>query len=93
VRAIVDTNLLIAALLWRGPPHRLLEQARGGALTLLSSPTLLAELQEVLAREKFSAIFARAHLSRELAFEQLQQLIVLVEAPPLAVPVCRFNLR
>jgi putative PIN family toxin of toxin-antitoxin system len=46
-------------------------------------------LQEVLAREKFSAIFARAHLSRELAFEQLQQLIVLVEAPPLAVPVCR----
>ena len=89
MRAIVDTNLLIAALLWRGLPHRLLEQARGGALTLISSPTLLAELQDVLAREKFSAIFARARLSRELAFEQLQQLIVLVEAPPLAVPVCR----
>ncbi len=89
MRAIVDTNLLIAALLWRGPPHRLLEQARSGTLTLVSSPALLAELQDVLAREKFRAIFARAGLAREQAFEQLQQLIVLVEAPPLAVPVCR----
>jgi len=89
VRAIVDTNLLIAAVLWRGPPHRLLEHARGGALTLVSSPTLIAELEEVLARKKFSTILARASLSREHAFAQLRQLIVIVDAPPLSVPVCR----
>jgi putative PIN family toxin of toxin-antitoxin system len=89
VRAIVDTNLLIAALLWRGPPHRLLQHARDGMLTLISSPTLLAELEEVLARKKFSAIFARTRLSHEHALGQLQQLIVLLDAPPLPVPVCR----
>jgi putative PIN family toxin of toxin-antitoxin system len=89
VRAIVDTNLLITALLWRGLPHRLLEHARAGALTLISSETLIAELKEVIARKKFSSILTRVSLSHEQAFEQLQQLIVLVDAPPLPVPVCR----
>lgn len=89
MRAIVDTNLPIAAVLWRGPPHRLPEHARGGALTLFSSPTLIAKLEEVLARQKFSTILARASLSHEHAFAQLRQLIVIVEAPPLSVPVCR----
>jgi predicted nucleic acid-binding protein len=26
VRAVIDTNVLIAALLWRGPPHALIAQ-------------------------------------------------------------------
>jgi putative PIN family toxin of toxin-antitoxin system len=89
VRAIVDTNLLIAAVLWHGLPHRLLEHARAGALTLVSSTTLIAELEEVLARGKFSSILNRVSLSHEQAFEQLQQLTVVVDAPPLLVPVCR----
>jgi uncharacterized protein len=58
VRAVIDTNVLIAGLLWRGPPHVLLEHARDGVVSLISSPTLLAELTDVLGRAKFAAILA-----------------------------------
>ena len=39
MRAVIDTNVLIAALLWRGPLHTLLEHVRAGAVSLVSSPT------------------------------------------------------
>jgi predicted nucleic acid-binding protein len=47
VRAVIDTNVLIAGLLWRAAPHALLAQVRSGSLGLVSSPVLLAELAEV----------------------------------------------
>jgi uncharacterized protein len=47
VRAAIDTNVLIAGLLWRGPPHALLEHVRAGTVSLVSSPALLAALAEV----------------------------------------------
>jgi uncharacterized protein len=53
VRAVLDTNVLRSGLFWRGAPHALIEQVRAGALTVISSPSLLAELAEVLNRPKF----------------------------------------
>jgi putative PIN family toxin of toxin-antitoxin system len=82
VRAVVDTNVLLAALLWRGPPHALLQHARSGALTLLSSPALLAELAEVLGRSKFDAILERTATSREHELAQLRRLAEVMEPPP-----------
>jgi predicted nucleic acid-binding protein len=52
-------NVLIAALLWHGPSHALLAQARTGSLGLVSSPALLAELADVLGRSRFDAIRKR----------------------------------
>ena len=48
VRAVIDTNVLLAGLLWRGPPHALLEQVRAGTVSLVSSPALPAELADVI---------------------------------------------
>ena len=48
MRAVIDTNVLLSVLLWHGPPHALLEQARNGMVTLISSPALLAELPGLL---------------------------------------------
>jgi putative PIN family toxin of toxin-antitoxin system len=53
VRAVIDTNVLLSGLLWPGKSHVLIEQIRTGALTLVSSPALLAELADVAARSKF----------------------------------------
>jgi predicted nucleic acid-binding protein len=50
VRAVVDTNVLVSGLFWRGKPDEVIEQVRAGALSLISSPGLLAELAEVLNR-------------------------------------------
>ena len=89
MRAVIDTNVLIAALLWRGPPHALLEQLRAGTMTLVSSPALLAELAEVIGRAKFDAILVQSNTSRERALAEVRQLADVVEPLPLAHPVCR----
>jgi uncharacterized protein len=89
MRAVLDTNVLLAGLLWRGPPYALLEQVRSGALTFISSPELLAELAEVLARPKFDAIVSRSQSSREQMLVQVRMLAEVMEPPPLPQPVCR----
>lgn len=48
---VLDTNVVVAALLWDGIPRRLLERIAGDPrLTLASSPQLLAELTRVLTK-------------------------------------------
>lgn len=89
VRVILDTNVLLAGLLWRGPPHVLLELARRGTLRLISSSALLTELVEVIQRPKFDAILARSGTSRDHLPQELQQLVEVIEPHPLREPVCR----
>lgn len=89
MRAVIDTNVLLAGLLWRGPPYALLEQVRSGELTFISSPELLAELAEVLARPKFDAIVKRSNSSREQMLLQVRMLAEVIDPPPLIKPVCR----
>ncbi len=89
MRAVLDTNVILSGLLWRGAPHTLLELARSGTLTLISSPTLLAELAEVVSRPKFDLILARSNTSREHLLAQVQELAELVVPEPLPQPVCR----
>lgn len=89
MRAVIDTNVLLSGLLWRGPAHALLEQVRNGSVTFLSSPALLAELADVLARPKFDAILSRSNSSREQMLAQVRILAELTEPPPLPKSVCR----
>jgi len=51
VRIVLDTNVTLSALLWRGMPYRLLEAIRQrGDVQLISSAALLEELADVLTR-------------------------------------------
>ena len=53
-RAVLDTNVLVSALITpAGASARLLVELRAGAFELVVSPALLAELREVLHRERF----------------------------------------
>lgn len=54
VRVVADTNTVVSAFLWGGPPAAVLAAAREGRITLFISPLLLAELEDVLSREKFA---------------------------------------
>lgn len=89
MRAIIDTNVFIAGLLWRGSPHVLLEHARAGMLAVISSSTLIAELEDVLGRAKFAAIFSKTSTSLERTIAEVRQLAELIDPPPLERPVCR----
>lgn len=54
LRVVADTSVLVSAVLARaGPPARIVDRWREGALDLLVSPRLLAELESVLLRPKF----------------------------------------
>ncbi|HEY0783255.1 MAG TPA: putative toxin-antitoxin system toxin component, PIN family [Thermoanaerobaculia bacterium] len=89
MRIVVDTNVLLSGLLWRGAPHSLLERARDGDVTLVSSPALLAELAEVLERPQFESILARSHTSLERSVAEVQTLSEVVAPSPLPAPVSR----
>ena len=89
MRAVIDTNVLIAGLLWRGPPHAMLEHVRAGTVSLVISPALLAELADVISRAKFDAILTKTNTSRERSLADLRRLAEVLEPPPLPQPVCR----
>lgn len=60
MRLVLDTNVVLSALLWRGTPYRLVEAIRRRADTMrvFSSEALLSELADVLNRP---------HLTKPLA--------------------------
>jgi putative PIN family toxin of toxin-antitoxin system len=81
--------VLLAGLLWHGPPHALLEQVRAGTVSLVSSPVLLAELADVIGRAKFDAILTRTNTSRERSLAEVRRLAEVIDPPALPQPVCR----
>lgn len=89
VRAVVDTNVLLSGLLWRGAPHALLGHVRNGSVSLICSPALLGELLDVLGRPKFQVVLARASVEAHQLYAELRQLSEIMEPPPLPSPVSR----
>lgn len=89
VRAVVDTNVLISGLLWRGPPYALIEKARTGTPKLVTSPELIAELERVLARPKFRIVFKRSGIDPRRLLREIARMMEVVAAPPLPRPMSR----
>jgi putative PIN family toxin of toxin-antitoxin system len=52
VRIVIDTNVWVSGLLWRGAPWELLRLAEKGSLTLCTTPEILSELADVLSYER-----------------------------------------
>jgi uncharacterized protein len=62
-RAVLDTNVLVSALISPGGPSAaLLLELRAGAFELVVSPALLSELRDVLARPKFGTYVTAAEV-------------------------------
>ena len=89
MRAVIDTNVVLSALLWGGVPGKLIDHVRDGSITFVSSPALLAELAKVMARPKFDAIFRKSQTSRTQALAYIQQLAETIDPPSLARRICR----
>lgn len=64
--AVLDTNVVIAGLLWAGPPHSLLLRATERQdIVLATSPVLMSELADTLALGRFRKRIADAATSVE----------------------------
>lgn len=47
MRVVIDTNVWVSGMLWRGLPWQLLRLAERGAVELCMAPAMLAELAEI----------------------------------------------
>jgi putative PIN family toxin of toxin-antitoxin system len=65
MRVVADANIVVSGLLWRGPPRGVLDAARKGRVRLFTSAFLLAELEDVLRREKLAKRLRQASVSPE----------------------------
>jgi putative PIN family toxin of toxin-antitoxin system len=82
---VLDTNTLVSGVISAGgPPRRLLDYARAQVFELCSSPTLLAELLDVLSREKFAVRLVQAGLTPQDIVMELRRLAHVVA--PTQVP-------
>jgi len=84
MRFVIDTNLLVSAIISTGLPRQLLDAARAGEFELCTSEVLLAELLDVLGRGKFADRLAQAGLSPKTVVDDLRGLAVVVA--PTKVP-------
>lgn len=64
LRLVLDTNIVISALLWRGVPRTLLDHAtKDQGVELYSSEAMLDELRHSLGYRKFEKRLASAEVS------------------------------
>ena len=63
---LLDTNVLVSAVLFRGASHALLQAAMRGELDLVTSEGLLDELHEVLVRKFSFSSRVAGQIRREL---------------------------
>jgi putative PIN family toxin of toxin-antitoxin system len=55
MRVVVDTNVWVSGLLWKGLPWRLLRLAEAEKVEIWATPSMLLELETVLRRPQFEA--------------------------------------
>lgn len=83
-RLLLDTNVVVGALLWRGPPWQLMEAAVQDGLELIGSPALIAELRHTLDYPKFARQLTLLQTDVTTLMNRYQAVAVLVE--PAEVP-------
>ena len=84
MRVVLDTNIVVSALVWGGMPFKLLQAATDGIIDLYTSPVLLTELREVLAREHLASRLIAQQSSIEQAIGFYGELAIRIS--PLTTP-------
>lgn len=84
MRLVLDTNVFISGVFFAGPPYEILKAWRRGKIQIVLSPKILEEYRETA--EELAAEFPDVDLTPWL--ELLTTKATVVEAAPLAAPVC-----
>jgi uncharacterized protein len=62
IRAVLDTNIIVSALLWGGVPLKVFEAARDEHFVTILTEALLSETISVLSRDKFAEQLAARNI-------------------------------
>ncbi len=89
MRVVLDTNVLVSALLWPGNPTKLIEFAADGVVQLFASKLLIEEFSDVLQRPKLAVRVAATGMSATELVQQYQRLAHRVTASKLITRISR----
>ena len=89
MRVVLDTNILVSALIWQGAPRQLLQRGVEAGVRFHTSPVLLKELRDTLHGTKLVQIQKKRMLDPAALYAAISSVLVCIDAPPLARPVCR----
>ncbi len=82
MRLVLDTNIIVSALLWFGSPRKLLELFLSVDILLFTSQPILKELRDVLSRPKLRRQISRQYLGVDQLIERYSLLAIMVEPQP-----------
>jgi putative PIN family toxin of toxin-antitoxin system len=67
MKIVLDTNILISGILWKGSPNEILKHIETDKrLELVQSAETFNELEEVIKRDKFAEIIEKRHININL---------------------------
>ena len=77
MKIVLDTNALVSAIGWEGPPARILRVCRTGQFSLITSPQLLEELTRVLTYSKLRVVAQHPDLPEILKWLHAPEQVVI----------------
>ena len=88
LRAVLDTNILVSGILWRGVPFELLRWAEKNSLTIYTSLDIMTEVYGVLHYPKFQKYIASQQTSSEELFTKIASLCTIIQVDEIVKGVC-----
>jgi putative PIN family toxin of toxin-antitoxin system len=71
MKIVLDTNVVISGIFWRGTPHKILKLVESKYIDLVQSVETFNELERVIQRGKFADITRKRELNIETILEAL----------------------
>lgn len=86
MKLVVDTNVLMSGSAWSGTASRLVDALLAGEATLCLSEKLLAELADVLQREKFRTRLEERGQTATAILTRIREVAQIFEPAAMSVP-------
>lgn len=84
MRVVIDTNIWVSGLLWRGLPWELLRLADANQVEICAAPSMVAELERVLYYERLQPRLTQLELRVTDLMSYVLNLVSLFELPSAA---------
>lgn len=88
-RVVLDTNVLVSGVIASGHSARILDSARQNKITLITSPHLLAEFNDVISRRRITRKYPDAAANAQTLLDFMRASCVIVSGIPQGKGVSR----
>lgn len=78
LQVVVDTNLIVSAFLWGGPPGKLISALLARGIPMLTTQAMIDELDATLRKPKFDSRFQAKGVTHDELMDEYRQMTQLV---------------